>query len=52
MRLPLIVAALPLATPAEVSSTGRAISYTVKFGYTGPFGGDRPRSRPRDDDRW
>ena len=38
VRLPLIVAALPLSTPAEVSSTGGAISYTVKFGYTGPFG--------------
>jgi hypothetical protein len=51
VRLPLIVAALPLSTPASLEH-GRAISYTVKFRIHGPVRRDRPRSRPRDDDRW
>ena len=37
VRVPLVVAAIALSAPAEVSSTGGAISYNVKFGYTGAF---------------
>jgi len=37
VRSPLVVKPVPLAAPAEVSSNGAAISYAVKFGYTGAF---------------
>src|SRR5579862_7020379 len=37
VRSPLLVNPIPLAAPFEVSGTGGPISYSVKFGYTGPF---------------
>jgi hypothetical protein len=37
VRSPLVVKPVPLAAPAEVFSTGGAINYNVKFGYTGSF---------------
>ena len=37
VRIPVVVRPVPLAAPAEVSSTGGAISYDVKFGYDGAF---------------
>lgn len=37
VRIPLVVRPVALAAPTEVSSTGGAISYNVKFGYTGSF---------------
>jgi subtilisin family serine protease len=38
VRSPFAVKPVVLQNPAEVSSTGGAISYPVTFGYTGPFG--------------
>jgi subtilisin family serine protease len=37
VRIPLVIKPVALAAPAEVSGTGGAISYNVKFGYTGAF---------------
>jgi hypothetical protein len=37
VRSPLIVRPVALAAPAQVSGNGGPISYSVKFGYTGPF---------------
>jgi subtilisin family serine protease len=37
VRIPLVIKPVALAAPAEVSGTGDAISYNVKFGYTGAF---------------
>jgi hypothetical protein len=37
VRSPMVVRPVALAAPAEVSSTGGAISYDVTFGYTGQF---------------
>ena len=37
VRLPMVIRPVALAVPAEVFSTGGAISYPVKFGYTGAF---------------
>ena len=37
VRIPLVVRPVALAAPASVSGTGDPISYTVTFGYTGPF---------------
>jgi subtilisin family serine protease len=37
VRVPMVVRPVALAAPAEVSSAGGPISYSVKFGYTGPF---------------
>jgi fibronectin type III domain protein/subtilase family protein/PA domain-containing protein len=37
VRSPLVIKPLALAAPAEVSSNGAAINYSVKFGYAGPF---------------
>ena len=37
VRSPIVVKPVALAAPAEVSGTGAAISYNVKFGYAGPF---------------
>ena len=37
VRSPIVVRPLALVAPASVSGTGGAISYNVKFGYTGAF---------------
>jgi subtilisin family serine protease len=37
VRSPIVIKPVALAAPAEVSGTGGAINYNVKFGYTGPF---------------
>jgi subtilisin family serine protease len=37
VRSPMVIKPVALAAPAQVSGTGGAISYPVKFGYTGPF---------------
>jgi len=37
VRSPLVVAPVALSAPQEVSGTGGAVSYSVKFGYSGPF---------------
>ena len=37
VRSPIVVKPVALAAPASVSSTGGPISYSVQFGYTGPF---------------
>ena len=37
VRMPVVIAPVALAAPAEVTSTGGPIRYSVKFGYTGPF---------------
>jgi hypothetical protein len=38
VRVPLVIRPVALGAPAQVSGTGGGdISYTVKFGYTGPF---------------
>jgi len=37
VRSPLVVRPVALAAPAEVSGTGGAINYNVKFGYDGAF---------------
>jgi subtilisin family serine protease len=37
VRVPIVVRPVGLAAPAQVSGTGGPISYTVRFGYTGPF---------------
>jgi hypothetical protein len=37
VRLPIVVRPVALAAPAQVNGTGGPISYTVRFGYTGPF---------------
>ncbi|MEO6746031.1 MAG: hypothetical protein ABIS28_13605, partial [Caldimonas sp.] len=37
VRIPMVVRPVALAAPAEVSGTGAPISYTVQFGYNGPF---------------
>jgi subtilisin family serine protease len=37
VRSPLVVAPVALSAPPEVSGTGGALSYSVKFGYSGPF---------------
>jgi subtilisin family serine protease len=37
VRIPLTVRPLALVVPAAVSGTGDPISYTVRFGYDGPF---------------
>jgi hypothetical protein len=38
VRSPLLVRPLPLAAPAEVQSTGGAVSIPITFGYDGAFG--------------
>jgi subtilisin family serine protease len=38
VRSPLVVRPVALGAPAEVASSGGAVSYDVKFGFTGPFG--------------
>ena len=37
IRSPIVVRPVALAVPAEVASTGAAVSYNVTFGYDGPF---------------
>ena len=37
VRMPVVIRPVALAAPAEVSSTGSAVSYPVNFGYTGAF---------------
>jgi hypothetical protein len=37
VRSPIVVRPVALAAPAQVSGTGGAINYNVKFGYTGAF---------------
>jgi hypothetical protein len=37
VRIPMVVRPVALAAPAEVSGTGAPVSYTVQFGYDGPF---------------
>ncbi|HEY3474976.1 MAG TPA: S8 family serine peptidase, partial [Anaerolineales bacterium] len=37
VRIPMVVRPVALAAPVEVSGTGDPISYTVTFGYDGPF---------------
>jgi subtilisin family serine protease len=37
VRSPIVVAAVAMSAPAEVSGTGAPLSYNVKFGYDGPF---------------
>jgi hypothetical protein len=37
VRVPMAVRPIPFVAPAEVSSNGDAISYPVKFGFSGPF---------------
>ncbi len=37
VRIPVVVRPVALAAPAQVSGTGDPLSYSVKFGYTGPF---------------
>ena len=40
VRSPITIRPVALAAPPEVRGTGGAISYTVKFGYNGPFTAD------------
>jgi subtilisin family serine protease len=37
VRIPVVIRPVALAAPAQVSSNGAAINYSVKFGYDGPF---------------
>ncbi len=37
VRIPMVIRPVALAAPAQVSGTGGAINYGIKFGYTGPF---------------
>lgn len=37
VRSPIVVRPVALAAPAQVSGTGGAINYNIKFGYTGAF---------------
>jgi len=37
VRSPLVVAPVAMSAPVQVSGTGGPLSYTVKFGYDGPF---------------
>jgi len=37
VRIPIVTLPVALAAPPEVSGTGGAINYSVKFGYTGSF---------------
>ncbi len=37
VRIPMVIRPVALAAPAQVSGNGGAISYNVKFGYSGPF---------------
>ena len=37
VRIPVVVRPVALTAPPSVTSNGRAISYTVTFGYDGPF---------------
>ncbi len=37
VRSPLVVAAVAMSAPTEVSGTGGPVSYNDKFGYSGPF---------------
>jgi subtilisin family serine protease len=37
VRSPIVVAAVTLSAPREVSGNGGPVSYNVKFGYDGPF---------------
>jgi subtilisin family serine protease len=37
VRIPMVVRPVALAAPAEVTSSGGPIAYTVGFGYDGPF---------------
>jgi subtilisin family serine protease len=37
VRSPLVVAPVAMSAPVQVSGTGGPLSYTVKFGYSGPF---------------
>jgi subtilisin family serine protease len=37
VRSPLVVRPMPLSAPAELSGTGGPLTYSVKFGYNGPF---------------
>lgn len=40
VRIPMVIQPVALAVPAQVFSTGAAISYPVTFGYTGSFVAD------------
>ncbi|MCO5124414.1 MAG: S8 family serine peptidase [Rhizobacter sp.] len=37
VRIPMVVKPVALAAPAEVSGSGDPVTYSVGFGYTGPF---------------
>jgi hypothetical protein len=37
VRIPMVVRPITLTAPTQVSGTGSAINYNVRFGYTGPF---------------
>ena len=37
VRIPMVIRPVALAAPTQVSGTGGAINYAIKFGYTGPF---------------
>jgi subtilisin family serine protease len=37
VRSPLVIAPVAMSAPVQVSGTGGPLSYTVKFGYSGPF---------------